>query len=238
MTILKNGILKTCLISLLFAAINCDATTIPSSSIAFKVYPGISFSRTTLRMDENFKKKSLLGLQAEFSFNYLFKKGDILEVGLRYKMIGNKVISSEQYGGVKIINQSFSPSLSILFHKKIGTNNDNGLYLSGGGMFTKGPPEEVILGVGDTFFVHETTYLTTNKFHLLLGGRYIFNIKNRNLGIELVYTKGLNNYYQSVTHNIFNNNQNRYINKGSGLHIGLVYFFKNKRRSKQASSTQ
>lgn len=196
---------------------------------SFKFYSGYSFSKSVLNQDLNILKRPKSSFQPEFSFNYFFPKKNILEMGFRINLVGHKIIIGEKYMGGSTTIRGVSFCLPIIYHKKIGIK-PNGFYLSLGTMISKGSNREVTLVSGDTFYNQATTLYTSNRIYVLVGSRYVFKIKERRIGLEIMYTKGFITNYQSVTSNIFDNNQNRYINKGSGLHLGLVYFFGRKKQ--------
>ncbi len=229
MKVFENITCRTLLSFLIFSS-NIMYGSVSNLYTSFKFYSGYSFSRTTSKQDINILKRPKNSFQPEFSFNYFFPKKNILELGFRINLVGHKIILGEKYMGGSTTVRGISFCLPIIYHKKIGLK-PNGLYLSLGTMFSKGSNREVTLVSGDTFYTQATTLYTSNRIHVLIGSRYIFKIKERSIGLEVMYTKGFVTNYQSVTSNIFDSHQNRYINKGSGLHIGLVYFFGKKRNT-------
>jgi len=235
MKVFENITCRTLVILLIFSS-NIMYGSINNLYISFKFYSGYSFSKSALNQDLNILKRPKSSFQPEFSFNYFLPKKNILELGFRINLVGHKIIIGEKYMGGSTTIRGVSFCLPIIYHKKIGIK-PNGFYLSLGTMFSKGSDREVTLVSGDTFYNQATTLYTSNRIHILLGTRYVFKIKERSIGLEIMYTKGFITNYQSITSNIFDNNQNRYINKGSGLHLGLVYFFGKKRSMSVAKST-
>jgi hypothetical protein len=219
------------LIAILVSTIGQSQLT--HNRFAFKIYIGSSSSRVTLKEDNLVRNGPVCTISPEFSYNRITKKGNLLEVGLRIFVCGSKLTYEKNpYTDGRILTKVGNLSLSFIFHKKLCIRS-NRLYLGIGGMlgYSLSP-----MGVSfdDTLAYVANEIKIGLKINLLLRTRYVFKIKNRNLGLDLSYSKGFMNFYETSTLNHFTDCKNHYVNKGSGVNLGLIYFFGARTRQEKA----
>ncbi len=194
--------------------------------LSVKLHSGLSFSRTDFMNmnDPAMFNKPNISISPAVTYSFLLPRKDILEIGLIHHALGNILTySGDQFntkGYLKL--KTYTPIFTLLFHKRISSNDR--FYLSLGSLIKYNSDGRIYYSKDD-FLTFDVNYKKGLKVCLSGGLKYYFQIKRRTLGLDITYTQGFNTIYDMVVTNNFNNKKNRYVNMGSGLHLGIAYYF-------------
>lgn len=187
----------------------------------------LNYGMTFLSPDElsssEFTKKNIRSICPGIAFNFLLPKEDILELGIVMYDYGGVVKtnlggSAHEFGAGYYIYAG-----QIVFHKKLSVIG-----------------KKILLGIGSTFIRQGLTglsYRDTFKSMIvqtcpgtkILGNiscKYFVNIRKRVFAIDFIYTKGFFNLMELKGVDNSSQLENRYKNLGSGIHLGISYYFR------------
>lgn len=198
---------------------------ISHSCFSLNIGPFISLSRTDLNTDPMIYKRSALKVAPQVGYNILLRNGDVFALGLGYFGSGDHIrYADNPYSPFTRINySSYVLSSSLFYNRKLAFISEK-LFICGGAVMSYISYDYGFISSDTLAEIRQNGY-GGFKTSLSTGMKYDFRVKSRVIGIDLNYIQGLTTFSEILTRNKITNNQNRYVNKGSGIQLRLICYF-------------